>query len=150
MFAKKKKKGFTLIELLVVIAIIGILAGIVLVSLSGTQKRAKDGRIMADMNQLRTVASVFYDSQTPNTFTGLDSNLDEQKIADDVDDQDGTYNIWISTLTDHEGENYCATATLPGGGAWCVDSELTSEKDEDGTLTSCVTGCEALGTCKCD
>ncbi len=38
---KKHSEAFTLIELLVVIAIIGILAGIVLVSLSGSKEKAK-------------------------------------------------------------------------------------------------------------
>ena len=37
---KKCNKGFTLIELLVVIAIIGILAAVVLVSISGSRLRA--------------------------------------------------------------------------------------------------------------
>ncbi|MBI2577760.1 MAG: type II secretion system protein [Candidatus Wildermuthbacteria bacterium] len=38
----KLNRGFTLIELLVVIAIIGILASIVIVSLSSPQKEAKE------------------------------------------------------------------------------------------------------------
>ncbi|HLM84164.1 MAG TPA: type II secretion system protein, partial [Candidatus Bathyarchaeia archaeon] len=41
MKTKKYSKGFTLVELLVVIAIIGILAGVLLVSLAGTRDRAR-------------------------------------------------------------------------------------------------------------
>nr|HQH20406.1 type II secretion system protein [Candidatus Pacearchaeota archaeon] len=44
----KSKQGFTLIELLVVIAIIGILAGLVIISMSGSQNAAKNARIQSD------------------------------------------------------------------------------------------------------
>ncbi|BFT94907.1 hypothetical protein MNSC_09150 [Minisyncoccus archaeophilus] len=46
------QKAFTLIELLVIIAIIGILAGFIIVSMSGASSSANDSRRKADINQL--------------------------------------------------------------------------------------------------
>ena len=59
---RRSKKGFTLIELLVVIAIIGLLASIVLVSLSRTRVKARDVRRKADLHSLELAAMLYYDS----------------------------------------------------------------------------------------
>ena len=61
-----KQKGFTLIELLVVITIIGILAGIVMVSLGGARANARDARRQSDMRQFNTAMELCYDDATCN------------------------------------------------------------------------------------
>jgi prepilin-type N-terminal cleavage/methylation domain-containing protein len=55
-----KQKAFTLIEFLVVISIIGLLASIVLVSLQGARKKARDVKRAADMEQIYTALNMFF------------------------------------------------------------------------------------------
>jgi len=59
-FIKKSLQGFTLIELLVVIAIIGILSGIVLVSLGGARAQARDAVRQSDMRQVISAQEMYY------------------------------------------------------------------------------------------
>ena len=73
------KKGFTLIELLVVVAIIGVLAGIVLVSLNSARTKADKSSLQSTLASVIPVASMCVNeggtisapSFTPDPATGL-------------------------------------------------------------------------------
>ena len=54
MQTKKFLTGFTLLELLVVIAIIGILASMILASLTNAKRNARDTRRISDVKQIQS------------------------------------------------------------------------------------------------
>jgi len=126
----KKKTGFTLIELLVVIAIIGILSSIVLVSLGGAKRKAKDARIQADISQVRAIAELI-SSATSTGYANLcaagtlnasaippyDAQL--TVIKNDISAQNNA-----TTTCYADADNYCVSADLisTGMGRQCVDS----------------------------
>jgi len=56
----KSGAGFTLIEILVVVAIIGILASVILVSVTSARARARDIKRVSDIRQLRTALELYF------------------------------------------------------------------------------------------
>lgn len=62
----KKNYGFTLIEMLVVVAVIGILSSVLLTSLGPAKSKAKDARIIQEIDQARTIAETIYDGGYSN------------------------------------------------------------------------------------
>ncbi len=65
------KKAFTLIELLVVISVIGLLAGVVLVSMNGLRAKARDSKRVSTIEQIQKALELYYNEngfypQTPS------------------------------------------------------------------------------------
>lgn len=115
----QKRQGFTLIELLVVIAIIGILSSIVLVSLSGAQNKARDARIIADLSQVRTIATLISGEEA----TGYTNVCKAGNALND--DPTTTYGASLGTISDDiTTEQGGAILCYAGKDDFCIESSL--------------------------
>jgi prepilin-type N-terminal cleavage/methylation domain-containing protein len=115
-----QNKGFTLIELLVVIAIIGILAGIIVVSMGGAQNSAKNAKVKATMDQMRSAAELYKIKNNLENYTGITSG-DVGTLDAAVDEITGASNAVVFNTG---STKWCYSVTLLGDGAgdWCVDA----------------------------
>jgi prepilin-type N-terminal cleavage/methylation domain-containing protein len=127
------KKGFTLIELLVVVAIIGVLAGIVLVSLNSARTKADKSSLQSTLASVMPVASMcvneggkIQDPTTPGTTTicGL------TEITE----------VWpvLPTALTNKGYDY----DLSG------QDTIIGTRTEDGTTTTIITCTVSTGSCQ--
>lgn len=119
-----RSKGFTLIELLVVIAIIGILASIVLTSLSSTQSKARDARRMEDISSIQKALALYlttsgsYPIETSTTtLTGTDTVMTALVAAEDLPTapRDPQYPVYeYSYISNSTGNTYTLN--------WCLET----------------------------
>lgn len=138
------KKGFTLIELLVVIAIIGILSSVVLASLTTARSKGQVAAEQAQLSNMRAQAELYY-SNNSNAYStatmgsaatwsnaSTSGSTDTASTAKLVGSGTGALGTLLAGVTSTYSTafpqflvtptTWVISATLPGGGSWCVDS----------------------------
>lgn len=134
-------RGFTLIELLVVIAIIGILASVVLASLSTARDKGSDAAIQSSVSNLRAQAEIF-GSKADGTvnYDGWCADATINSLESSIDAQNGsTYGAPECTQNTAAGTAASAwafQAQLKTGQYVCVSSAGTSVVGAADVLTS--------------
>lgn len=141
---KNTQKGFTLIELLVVIAIIGILATIVLTSLSSARLKATDAKSQGQLSSMRATAESYYSGA--GNYGAAGTSCTGSMFADTTSgfaNLLNTANYPTGTTFDcaTSGTAWAVSASLSGTGAFCVDSTgAARSKTSTGTTYSGAVG----------
>ena len=148
----QQSKGFTLIELLVVIAIIGVLASVVLASLTSARAKGLDAKVKAQLHNMRAQSYLYSGTGTAQALTSPCPNT-AGTLFETTSGVNSLGNL-INALTNTATNVACvSTAGTPINGAqwavaaktstgvWCVDSNGASQgKTSSGTAYTGVDG----------
>ena len=128
----QKTAGFTLIELLVVIAIIGLLASIVLVTLSNARARARDAKRVADLNQLLKGFELFISTNNSYPTATTSGQLSGQNL--------GLVPTYISTMpaTVLPKDGSCAAGPGPGTNDYWFYANNNANQASTYAITFCL------------
>ena len=135
---QKIKQGFTLIEILVVIAITGILAAVVLVSMSSYRSKARSSKALASLSSaIPSIISCWGNGGTV-TVPPNNSSRDICSLA-------ASYSQWPATSGDLSSYSY--GSSVGSKSSWYIS--LTSGSSNDNKRICCnstMNSCKSLDT----
>lgn len=132
------KKSFTLIELLVVIAIVGILAGILITSMTSATNSANDTKRKADINQLVNALLVYgtsHSSYPVSATCSIGSDCSSEvntALGNGINarDPNGGYYTYSSV----DGSNFTVSATMSDSSSYYYSSENSTYAASSGSM----------------
>jgi prepilin-type N-terminal cleavage/methylation domain-containing protein len=119
-------KGFTLIEMLVVVGIIGILSSVLLTALGPARDKAKDSRIIQQMNQIRSLAETVYDGD----YDGIEELPSVGSISND------NLRALVDDILLQGGDVYLYKSSAKGASSYILFSKLNQALEQDGSLVT--------------
>jgi prepilin-type N-terminal cleavage/methylation domain-containing protein len=142
---KRKNEGFTIVELLIVIVVIGILAGLVITTFTGIQKKARDTERQTDVKAIHGQVEAYYaqNGRYPtlanlNDGTWRGTNM-KGLDADALKDPKGSASTLVASAA---ANSYAYDVQGSGGGACdnasggtdCAEYTLTATLEGGGTF----------------
>ncbi len=129
---RKKRDGFTLIEMVIVIAIIGLISAVILVALGPSKSKAKDTRIVSDMQQILNYMETTFSPSTQQ-YNGTSTDATNSRLIQDIANQGGKNVALINT-----GATYAIQVTLNTKQNLCYDSNGGTGNSVDSKAGKCL------------
>ncbi len=149
---RKSSEGFTLIEMLIVIAVISILAGIVLVGITGFQSSARDTKRIGDLRSVQNSLELYYTrcghyphtgscgtaagAATGGTWADLSTALSAAQVAERLPEDPRT-DFSYEYRYGENGYAYVLKATLENDSSALEGDNTGSELDGDQYGANC-------------